>query len=521
MLDQVAPCGDRRLTLRRRALRNQHVATSMSDASAIPIFHVVGFSGHRQLSDSAAAAEAITKALETLRQEVPGEWIGLSSIATGSDQVFASVLQNLRLSWHAILPLPRADFQRDFPPVEWVRVEQMLTRAEHVRVVDAQGSREDAYLDCGMETVDGSDVLVALWDGLPAHGRGGTADVIEYARSTGKPLLILDAQTLTLRRENWHRFVQSDSSLNTLNALPTVQDSHGANPFKAPDNVYRFQQKCDAAASHGAPQFRRLIVSTVMLHVIATLIAATTLAYEIHNQALPWAKLLCLAGALGVALVLRRHSHSHHSWVRCRLAAEFCRSALATWGLPRAAPLFEDLDLPAVRGLGRSLHILHSRSFVAQPITMGEFKEIYLIQRIGDQLEYYHRQEMRALPLFTRLKAGFWIATILALACTLAYAVARTLHVDVAEWIQTTVFYFLPISLPVVAAAFISFISINDLQRRVARFREMQIMLEESRRKVSFCQTWNSLERIVQKTEYALMQEVLEWHSITSFSESH
>jgi hypothetical protein len=38
---------------------------------------------------------------------------------------------------------------------------------------------------------------------------------------------------------------------------------------------------------------------------------------------------------------------------------------------------------------------------------------------------------------------------------------------------------------------------------------------------VTFCQTWNSLERVVLKTEHALMQEVLEWHSITSFSESH
>ena len=59
------------------------------------------------------------------------------------------------------------------------------------------------------------------------------------------------------------------------------------------------------------------------------------------------------AGMLALALVLHYH-HKHHNWVRCRLAAEFCRSALATWGLPRTAPLFEDLNLPAVRGLARS-----------------------------------------------------------------------------------------------------------------------------------------------------------------------
>jgi hypothetical protein len=152
---------------------------------------------------------------------------------------------------------------------------------------------------------------------------------------------------------------------------------------------------------------------------------------------------------------------------------------------------------------------------------MADFKKTYLDKRIDDQLAYYRRQENRALPLHTRLKAGFWIATILALVSTAFYALCHTMDVAVPRWVEMVVFYFLPISLPVVAAAFISFISINDLQRRVARYREMRAMLEDSRKQVAYCQTWNSLERIVLRTERALLQEVLEWHSITSFAESH
>ena len=113
------------------------------------------------------------------------------------------------------------------------------------------------------------------------------------------------------------------------------------------------------------------------------------------------------------------------------------------------------------------------------------------------------------------------VATALALGSTLAYAVCQTIGAEAPVWVLMTVFHFLPILLPVVAASLISLISINDLQRRVARYREMQLMLEESRKQVAFCQTWNSLERVVLKTERALLQEVLEWHSITSFAESH
>jgi hypothetical protein len=491
-----------------------------STASSLPLFHVVGFSGHRQLPDADGTAQAVTRALESLRKETTGEWVALSSVATGGDLLFVAQARALGLSWHAILPLPKADFAADFTPAEWQTVEETLKQAEHVRVITENGSREDAYLDCGMETVNGADVLLAVWDGQPARGKGGTADVVEYARSLNKPLVIIDPDTREVRRENFDQLTRSDASLTYLNRLPPAAAGWGENPFKAPDFIFGFQQKADFAASHGAPQFRRLIVSTVLLHVVATIVAGAALAFDLHLAALPWVKLLCLIGALGVALVLRYH-HSHHNWVRCRLAAEFCRSALATWGLPRAAPLFQDLDLPGVHALTRSLHILHSRSANAQPVPMAEFKEIYLAKRIDDQLGYYQRQEARALPQFVRLKLGFWIATILALSCTLAYAVCHTAEIVTPGWVTTTVFYFLPIAMPVVAAAFISLISINDLQRRVARYREMRAMLEDSRKQVAFCQTWNSLERIVLKTERALLQEVLEWHSITSFTESH
>jgi hypothetical protein len=495
-------------------------STAPSSSSQLPLFHVVGFSGHRQVADAARMATAIRTALESLRREAPGYWIGLSSVAIGSDQMFVDQVLGLGLSWHVILPLPRAEFQKDFNADEWANVERMLTHAEHTRVISENGAREDAYLDCGMETVNDADVLLAFWDGHAARGKGGTADVVDYARSLGKPVIIIDAVTLEIRRENFAALARDDANLAFLNGLPSGTTSAAENPFRAPNPIFALQQKADLAASHGAPQFRLLIVSTVLFHVIATLIASAALAFDLHFTALPWVKLLCLISALAVALVLHYH-HQHHNWVRCRLAAEFCRSALATWGLPRAAPLFQDLDLPGVRGLTRALHILHTRSANAQPIAMADFKSIYLEKRIDDQLAYYQRQEDRALPLHTRLKTGFWIATMLALISTATYAVCQTVHAEVPHWVAVWVFYFLPISLPVVAAAFISFISINDLQRRVARYREMRAMLEDSRKQVAYCQTWNSLERIVLKTERALLQEVLEWHSITSFAESH
>jgi len=177
--------------------------------------------------------------------------------------------------------------------------------------------------------------------------------------------------------------------------------------------------------------------------------------------------------------------------------------------------------MPVVHHLARSLRILHTRAAAENPVSIADFQRIYSEQRIGDQLKYYRKQEQRALPLLRRLRRVFWISTWLAMACVATYAVTLSMDVHAAAWLQTTVFSFLPVSLPVAAAATISIISINDLQRRVARYRDMQAALESSRAQITYCATWNSLERVVLRTERALLQEVIEWHSLASFSESH
>ena len=77
------------------------------------------------------------------------------------------------------------------------------------------------------------------------------------------------------------------------------------------------------------------------------------------------------------------------------------------------------------------------------------------------------------------------------------------------------------ILLPVLAAAFMSLVHVNDLHRRVARYEELRGRLEAARKEASHAQTWGALERVVARVERALLQEVFEWHSLTSLSEAH
>ncbi|MGH7994745.1 MAG: hypothetical protein ACREFX_00160, partial [Opitutaceae bacterium] len=496
----------------------------MSETDVLPIFHVVGFTGHRQVDNAAGLEQALHQALAKLKSEPGVEWLALSSVAVGGDMIFARSALALGFGWEAMLPLPPAEFRHDFEEGDWRVVQGLLAEAEQVRVLSQRPERDEAYLDCGMETVNACDVLLAVWDGEPARGRGGTAEIVAYARELGRPLIVVDARTFDVRRENFSELKLGDRHLAFLNRLPSVPPKpgeEGADDDPGRRHLRTFQRKVDRSATLGAPHFRRLITLTVCLHVLATAIAATAVCFRLNAVELPWGKLFCLVGALVGAMVLGHH-RDRHDWVRCRLAAEIARSAIATWGIPRTLRLFEDFDWAGLEPFRRSLDVLHRRSARSHPIAFDRFKQRYLAQRIDDQLAYFARQEAKAIPQLARLRWGFFVSTLLAIGFTAVYAAHTfTPAAPVPRWESSWIFDFGPIVLPVLAAGFLSLVSINDLHRREARYREMRIRLGAARKEAAFVQTWGALERVVAKAERALLQEVFEWHSITSFSESH
>ncbi|MBI5771426.1 MAG: hypothetical protein HZA93_26870 [Verrucomicrobia bacterium] len=485
-------------------------------AAQLPVFHVVGFTGHRQLKDPAAVERVIRETLRGLRTEAGVEWLALSSIAEGADMLFARSALRLGMGWEAVLPLPPAEFRADFHPEKWRDVETLLAEAEHVRVIGERSHRDDAYLDCGMETVNHCDLLLTVWNGEPSRGRGGTAEIVAYARDMGRPVIVIDAHTLAVRRENFERLQVGDRYLASFNRLPAPPPSPGeATPER--ELVTAFQRKVDLAATRNAPHFRRLQSLGVGLFVLSTMQTAATVVLGVDQ---PWARLACLLVACGVALrVISRRLQN--DWMRHRLAAEITRSALATWGLPRALRLFDEFEWQGIEPLRRSLDILQRRAARRHPAGFDEFKQRYLRERIDGQLAYFARHERQTVPLLWVLRIGFLLTLTLAICVTAAYAQHSTMPgVAAPSWVQTWIYGFGLLVLPALAIAFIALIAIHDLYRRVARYHEMRVRLATARKEATYVQTWGALERVVAKAERALLAEVFEWHSITSFTES-
>jgi hypothetical protein len=158
----------------------------------------IGVTGHRHLADPVAVAAAVDTVLDELCPVGhPDAVVVVSSLAEGSDRLVADrVLARPPATLHAVLPLPTSDYRSDFPETA-AEFDTYLSRAAAIDVTGTAGTaREGAYQAAGRAMVSASDVVVAVWDGRPAAGQGGTAEIVGYARRRGIPVRVVPAERL-------------------------------------------------------------------------------------------------------------------------------------------------------------------------------------------------------------------------------------------------------------------------------------------------------------------------------------
>ena len=178
----------------------------------VPI--VIGVTGHRDLrpQDMASLEREIGAVFTRLRRDYTGEGHGstplilLSALAEGADRVFARVALSMGIKLIAPLPLPVAEYRRDFEPgldpgaaAEFDRLMSQaaatpvmpFTPGNSLEAVRSDpGKRADQYRAVGLFIVQHCDILVALWDGNERERAvGGTAEVIAFKRE-GIPLVV-------------------------------------------------------------------------------------------------------------------------------------------------------------------------------------------------------------------------------------------------------------------------------------------------------------------------------------------
>ncbi|MFJ9434097.1 hypothetical protein ACIRQY_31195 [Streptomyces sp. NPDC101490] len=148
----------------------------------------VGVTGHRGLSASVEG-----RVRELLEAAVgaygPDGLVGVSCIADGPDAWFAEYV--LAHGGRLEVVVPADAYRESLPEEHWPVYDRLLGRAAEVHRTGMTDSDPAAHM-AGSEVLVGlADELLAVWDGMPAWGFGGTADVVAYAERTGVRVRVL------------------------------------------------------------------------------------------------------------------------------------------------------------------------------------------------------------------------------------------------------------------------------------------------------------------------------------------
>jgi hypothetical protein len=166
---------------------------------------VLGVTGHRAFR--AADEEPLSTLVASIVADLRSMYshtplILLTPLAEGADRLVAEVA--LAAGAWLVVPMPfaRRTYEATFRDHESRRhFNRLLTHPRTLRVLelpelpdragagrfDEDTRRRSAYLQCGAFVARHSQILIALWDGQPGHGAGGTADVVAYRRTGRLP----------------------------------------------------------------------------------------------------------------------------------------------------------------------------------------------------------------------------------------------------------------------------------------------------------------------------------------------
>ncbi len=138
----------------------------------------VAITGHQNLGDE----ETVAWVKEALQQVIAEREVqhGFTALAIGADQLFAEILRERGIPYTAILPC--REIAKTFQTQTHLEnFHRLLKCASAVITLDFIEPTEIAFFETGKNTVDQADLVIAVWNGLPAKGLGGTADVVQYA----------------------------------------------------------------------------------------------------------------------------------------------------------------------------------------------------------------------------------------------------------------------------------------------------------------------------------------------------
>ena len=246
---------------------------------------VIGITGHRILTDQQqrkikpVIAKAIENIIFTLtEQNNDVSFSALSPLAEGADTLFAEAAIARGLPLRVILPFDTAEYLKDFSSDAARAHFDIMYHA----VADADKyilhpytrpkDVNQLYLDLGIKMVDESNYLLAIWNEKAGNGKGGTADVVAYAKQQKKHILLINP-------EDEHPFINylhpdNYNGHRSADVVDTSQTNH-LTAYLAGK-----QKEFDASAVQYNKRYKRVWTAGFVIGLVEVLAFAVAISFD-------------------------------------------------------------------------------------------------------------------------------------------------------------------------------------------------------------------------------------------------
>ena len=151
----------------------------------------------------------------------------VSALATGADTVAAEAALDQDIALSTCMPFAASVYRKDFSEEDWEGAEMLASAADsNLELTDHPGGDEAAYEAVGRLVLAQADILIAIWDGEAARGRGGTTDIVAEAIARHIPVIHINpdgAHEPILLWSGLHQEIPDRPSIDGVNRVPLAK----------------------------------------------------------------------------------------------------------------------------------------------------------------------------------------------------------------------------------------------------------------------------------------------------------
>ena len=512
----------------------------------IPYRIRIGVTGHRVLD---CETELKKQLIEVLKTEItklfdndslillnknlitPVTYSVLTPLAEGADRLVAETVMeyDARSCVEVVLPLTLYDYKKTFNNPDDPGFYELYNKARQVKQIrnhrletdpeiiqntietnienKIEKAKKEAFEKAGRHIVNHCDVLIAIWDGKKSQGIGGTNDIIEYAVSKKRPVIIISANPpYSIKVEKGYglncRAIMGIERFNITSIPSSVKDSYIKNIY---DKLFRNPEgNCIPELSKElvretllpfyvkgsimAKKYQKIYMpSGTLIFSCSAIAVAAVLIGVLYHPVLLFSFLVEFLCLLSILIIYLFTQHIRRNWLENRFLTERLRSACY---FAATNTEITSIEIPPYMGMAHKYNdwmvLVFNEIWCTLPKMEGAkddllpcFKKYIIKHWIDDQKNHHSEKHRKLIKVNKRYGYFGWVIYLIALIASGFHIVQNLSGGFELDQMIENILIFLAIALPALGAAVVGIRKHGEYERLESRSGNMSEVIED------------------------------------------